>query len=109
MIGERDVVARVDSLTVRRLRSWVRRGWVQPAIKGKAHTFTDVDVARVQLICELREDLRINEDAIPVVLSLMDQVYGLRHQLRSLAEAIEGLPPAMRRDLTARLRERRNR
>lgn len=109
MIGERDIIARIDSLTVRRLRSWVRRGWVQPAVDGRIYTFTEVDVARVQLICELREDMRINEDAIPVVLSLMDQVYGLRHQLRSLTEAIEGLPPAAREEFTARLRERRRR
>ena len=36
--------------------------------------FDDSDVARVRLIAELRNDLGVNEDAIPVVLRLLDQV-----------------------------------
>ena len=32
--AEQEVVARVGGLTVRRLRLWVRRGWVQPARAG---------------------------------------------------------------------------
>jgi chaperone modulatory protein CbpM len=37
--------------------------------------------------------MKIDEEAMPVVLGLLDQVYALRKRLNSLAEAIENLPP----------------
>ena len=35
MLSERDVVARVQHLTVTRLRVWVRQGWIRPADQGE--------------------------------------------------------------------------
>src|SRR3546814_19259708 len=54
--------------------------------------FDDSDLARVKLLAELRNDLGVNEDAIPVVLRLLDQVYSLRRALADLNEAIRTLP-----------------
>ena len=54
-------------------------------------------MARVRLILELRSDLHINDDALPAVLSLIDQVYGLRRELRSLARAVENEEADVRR------------
>lgn len=33
---------------------------------------------------------------MPIVLSLMDQVYGLRQELRRLAQAVEAQPDAVK-------------
>jgi chaperone modulatory protein CbpM len=59
-------------------------------------TFRDVDVARVRLIVDIRDDLGLPQDSIPVVLSLIDQVHGLRHELRRLAAAVAAQPAEVR-------------
>ena len=71
------------------LRRWVEKGWVVPERREGEFWFREIDVARVQLVIEMRRDLAIAEDGIPTVLSLVDQVYGLRNQLRQLGEAIQ--------------------
>ena len=53
---------------------------------------------------EMRRDLAIAEDGIPAVLSLVDQVYGLRNQLRQLGEAIQAQPGDVRKAIADRLR-----
>lgn len=77
-----------DANTVE-IASWVERGWVQPERDGERLVFQEIDVARVRLIRDLRHELALGEDAVPVVLSLMDQVYDLRSQLRAVLHAIE--------------------
>lgn len=77
-----------DANTVE-IASWVERGWVQPERDGERLVFQEIDVARVRLIRDLRHELALGEDAVPVVLSLMDQVYDLRSQLRAVLNAIE--------------------
>jgi chaperone modulatory protein CbpM len=57
---------------------------------------TSLDVARVHLICELRYELRIEEDSMSVVLSLMDQLYQARRSLRTLLSALEAEPEEVR-------------
>ncbi|MDA0262442.1 MAG: MerR family transcriptional regulator [Proteobacteria bacterium] len=74
------------------LARWVEHGWVQPGRRAGRSRYRDVDVARVRLIRELRYDLGVNEDGISVTLSLMDQVYGLRRDLRRLTDALANQP-----------------
>jgi chaperone modulatory protein CbpM len=53
---------------------------------------------------ELRESLDINDDAMPVVLSLLDQLYDLRRRFHALGEAIaETAPEDLQRALAQRL------
>lgn len=75
---------------------WVSAGWVLP-------DGTAVDTARLRLLVELRTDLGLDDEAIPVVLSLIDQVHGLRHQLHRLAHAIEQQPVDVRSNILATL------
>lgn len=58
--------------------------------------FTDVDVARVRLICTLHYELEIGVDALPVVLSLIDQLYETRQRLRSLSAAVTAQDKSIR-------------
>jgi len=74
------------------LHAWIEQNWVLPVEDNGDFYFDDTDVARVRLIAELRNDLGVNEDAIPVVLRLLDQVYSLRRALSELNEAIQELP-----------------
>lgn len=50
--------------------------------------FSDRECARVRLICTLRYEYEVEEDTMPVVLSLLDQLYETRHKLNSLAAAV---------------------
>ena len=85
-LKEREVVEQLGTLTLSELRLWVSEGWVTPQ---ENHSFAEIDVARVRLVCQLRQDLNLNEDAVPVVLSLLDQLHGLRSELKNLAQALE--------------------
>jgi chaperone modulatory protein CbpM len=72
---------------------------VLPVEENGDFFFDEADVARVRLIAELRNDLGVNEDAIPVVLRLLDQVYSLRRALAELNEAIQALPESAQAQL----------
>jgi chaperone modulatory protein CbpM len=85
------------------LSAWIEQHWVLPVEEDGDFLFDDTDVARVKLIAELRNDLGVNEDAIPVVLRLLDQVYSLRHALAALNEAIQELPESAQDQLRAHL------
>ena len=51
---------------------------------------------RVELILDMRRDFAVDDEAMPLVLSLLDQLYGLRRQMRRLSDAIECQPAAIR-------------
>lgn len=107
MIRFDDICAEIEGLEAEQLARWIARGWVRPQTGGEngddgEPVFSDVDVARVRLIRECRVELEIAADAMPVVLSLLDQVHGLRRELAVLADAVSGQPDEVRRDIMAR-------
>ena len=89
------------------ITSWVERGWVAPEEDGGQLVFQEIDVARVRLIRDLRSRMALEEESIPVVLSLMDQVYELRGKLHSVLRALENQPEAVREPLLTALGGRR--
>jgi chaperone modulatory protein CbpM len=58
----------------------------------------------VRLIIEIRHELAIDDETVPVVLSLVDQLYGLRRELGALCGAIAAQPEATRQAIAAALR-----
>ncbi|MFN4091124.1 MAG: chaperone modulator CbpM, partial [Alphaproteobacteria bacterium] len=78
---ELDEVARLAGVRRTELVTWIDERWVLPVEEDGRWRFAEVDVARVRLIVELRRDLDIGPDALPVVLSLMDRVNALRRGL----------------------------
>lgn len=99
------VIRLIAGLQAEDLRRWIAESWVRPEGGAEGYLFHEVDIARVRLICELRDELAIDEEAMPVVLNLLDQVYALRRRLRALAEAVEAQPDPVRAALRARLGE----
>jgi chaperone modulatory protein CbpM len=85
------------------LIGWVERGWVHPDSVESGFVFREIDVARVYLIHDLRREMEISEDTIPLVLSLLDQVYELRSRLRTVLRAVEQQPQDVREALRAAL------
>lgn len=94
--SERMVVATVERLTVARLRRLVAADCVAPALSEDGPAYTDSDVARLELLCDLAEDFDLDDDALGLVLSLIDQLHGVRHELRILAEAVAAEPEEVR-------------
>lgn len=94
--SEEDLVVEVSHLSVQRLHRWIRLGWVRPERHEGAAVFHEVDVARVRLLRDLEHELEFDEDTVPLLLSLLDQIHSLRHELKSLAQAVEEQPPALR-------------
>ena len=105
MLDEHAVVA-----TVRRieLRLWVHEGWVNPADRDGKPVFDDLDVAHIRLVCDLRLEMSLPDDAVPVVLSLLDQIHGLRRELRVLAGAVDAQPDAVRQAIITAYKARRD-
>ncbi len=91
-LTEEQVVARVSRLTVTELRFWIREGWIVPADPDRTPRFDEADLARINLVCQLRDDLGLDDEGLPVVLSLIDQIHGLRQELKALATAVESEP-----------------
>jgi chaperone modulatory protein CbpM len=103
------VIALFADLPEAELTSWVVRGWVQPDQAGSDQSgagweFHDIDIARVRLIHDLHRSMEISEETMPLVLSLLDQVYGLRGTLRDLLGALEAQPEEVRARVLAGLR-----
>ena len=91
------LVGRVDRVE---LTHWVELGWVTPERREREEpAFSDLDVARVCLICDLRRDLAVEEETVPLVLALLDQVYTLRRQMNALAGALRQQPEDVRQAL----------
>ncbi|MEC9367422.1 MAG: MerR family transcriptional regulator [Pseudomonadota bacterium] len=102
-LSEKDVPKQVQGVSVTRLRRWIKRGWVSPALGESGYSYSDVDIARIDLIRQLRDDLSVDAEALPVLLSLIDQVYGLRRELRCVMRAIEEQPETVRAEIVARI------
>jgi chaperone modulatory protein CbpM len=100
--SETEVVARVEGLTVSRLRAFVSAECVAPAEREGRLAFGEADVARLRLLADLVRDFDLDAEAAAVVVSLIDQIHGLRSQLRRLGEAVAAEEPEVR----ARVRER---
>ncbi|MEA2756211.1 MAG: chaperone modulatory protein CbpM [Aliidongia sp.] len=104
MIPADAVTALFEDLELVELTSWVERSWVvpEPGADG-GWLFHAIDVARVRLIYDLRRDMAVAEDTVPLVLSLLDQIYELRAQLKSVARAVDALPETVRAQILAAL------
>jgi chaperone modulatory protein CbpM len=98
------VVALFPGLREAELQAWVERGWVRPEGDEPDWVFQDIDVARVRLIRDFRDAMAVPEETMPLVLSLLDQVYTLRGQMRTIARAVEGQPEAVRTAILAAIR-----
>ena len=101
------LVGRVDRVE---LMQWIEAGWVTPERpEPEEPRFSDLDVARVCLICDLRHDLAVEEETMPLVLSLLDQIYALRRQMNALTAAVREQPDDVRQAILDMLEQPRRR
>jgi chaperone modulatory protein CbpM len=99
------VLAMFVDLDGAELRGWIERRWVQPDADERGEwIFHEIDLARVRLIYDLRREFETSEETVPLVLSLLDQVYELRGALKAVAGALSGLPPDVQEAVRKALR-----
>ena len=72
------------------LEAWIAAGWLLPPQTEPELAFSDVDLARAQLIRDLHDDLGVNDEGISVILHLIDQVHGLRRSMETLLNEVRG-------------------
>jgi chaperone modulatory protein CbpM len=102
ILASSSVTALFPDLGVVELESWIEHSWIEPEPDGSGGwSFQAIDVARVRLIYDLRRDLALTEETVPLVLSLLDQVYELRAQLKAVTGALDVLPEPLRTQLLA--------
>lgn len=99
-----EVVALVGRVERAELVRWIEHGWVVPTCaEALEPAFSELDIARIEMICDLRRDLVVEEETVPLVLSLLDQVYALRRQMTVLTGAIQRQPEEIRAAILAQL------
>ena len=81
--------ARIDAQT---LDAWLEAGWLTPHRNDEGAHYSEIDLARAHLIEDLK-DLGINDEGVPVVLDLVDQLHGLRRVLRELLSTVKAQQP----------------
>jgi len=100
MIGFDELMRRFAGLNAAELSRWVENRWVVPETAaedgGERWVFHEVDVARVELILDIRHEFAVDDETLSLVLGLLDQVYSLRRQMRRLCDALEQQPPEIR-------------
>jgi chaperone modulatory protein CbpM len=76
-----------DELTL-----WIERRWIIPLKSAGEYAFSEADFARAQMIAEFRRDLALDDEALSLVLDLVDQLHATRRRLRQLIKIICELP-----------------
>ena len=77
-----EIVCEECSIPRHFLLKLIVKDWIRPA-DPERHSFDNEDVARIKLIVELIEELEVGENAIPIILNLLDQVHVLRKVIRT--------------------------
>jgi chaperone modulatory protein CbpM len=75
------------------LQVWVEEGWLVPRAGDADLLLSEIDLARARLIRDLREEIGVNDEGIGVILSLLDQVHGLRSVLFDLRRQLGSTKP----------------
>ncbi|NOE28005.1 hypothetical protein [Ruegeria sp. HKCCD6157] len=110
-LTEKELIETVARLTSDRLTEYLAAEIVIPEQSDQGLIYHSIDVARLELACELHEQYDMEADALSMMISLIDQMHGLRAELREVLNAIETQPEPVRQQLvkvigTARFRRR---
>ncbi len=99
--SEEQLITTVTRLTRTRLTTYIKHEFLCPAQSESGPVYSAADLARIELICDLDEQFDLQGDALGVVLSLIDQLHGVRGELRRVMEAIEAQPKEQRAQIIA--------
>ncbi|ANT63433.1 MULTISPECIES: chaperone modulator CbpM [unclassified Salipiger] len=101
--SEEEVIAAVARLDRTRLSRFLRAEVIAPAETEGRAVYRQVDVARMELLCDLCDDFDLNDDALGLVMHLVDQLHGTRNDLRALMQALGDEPAEVKSRVQGRL------
>jgi chaperone modulatory protein CbpM len=78
------------------LQVWIEEEWLVPGETAGEPEFSEADLARAQLIRDLKHGMGVNDEGVGIILNLLDQMHSLR---KVIAEMIppgreQPTPPA---------------
>ncbi|MEO1107019.1 MAG: hypothetical protein AAFX90_03775 [Pseudomonadota bacterium] len=98
-LTEEELIATITRLTSDRLTEYLAAEIVIPEQSDQGVVYHSIDVARLELACELHEQYDMEADALSMMISLIDQMHGLRAELREVLNAVEAQPEPIRRQV----------
>lgn len=102
--SEQETITTVTRLTRARLTTYVKHEFLHPTRSDAGPVYSAADLARIELICDLVEQFELKDDALGVVLSLIDQLHGVRGELRRIMAAIEAQPEDQQQQILTALK-----
>jgi chaperone modulatory protein CbpM len=93
MINEREFLERAR-LDRRTLTVWIEEEWLIPGSTADELAFTDMDLARANLIHDLKDKMGVNDAGLGVVLHLLDQMHSLRRALAATLQSARDRRPS---------------
>lgn len=98
-------LAELPELDATQLQRYIGAGVVVPVQSETGPLFRELDIARLHLVMDLAEGYHLDEDALGLVLSLVDQLHGLRGDMRAILDAVAREPVETRLRLKTAIRE----
>ena len=94
------IVRRLDSAT---LETLVRQHVIVPTQSENGEVFSQADIARMELLCDLTEGFELDEDLLALLMSLIDQLHAARADLQRLSRAVDVEATEVRQRILARM------
>ena len=94
------IVRRLDSAT---LETLVRQHVIVPTQSENGEVFSQADIARMELLCDLTEGFELDEDLLALLMSLIDQLHAARSDLQRLSRAVDVEAAEVRQRILARM------
>ena len=60
------------------LQVWIEEEWLVPGEAQGEPAFSEADLARAQLIRDLKQGMGVNDEGVGIILNVLDQMHSLR-------------------------------
>jgi chaperone modulatory protein CbpM len=97
------VLAAIGRLDRVRLTRFVRAEVIRPAASEGRVVYRRVDIARLELLCDLCDDFELDDNAVEIVMELVDQLHASRSDLVALMRALADESQEVRERVLRRL------
>ena len=77
-----DEVSKHSGASTETILHYVEQSWITP-LSSEDQIFDEEDVARIRLIGDLINDFGVNDEAVPLILHLVDQLHRLHRDMNS--------------------------
>jgi chaperone modulatory protein CbpM len=105
IFSEDEVVITVTRLTRVQLARFIEDEFVKPEHDVGGYIFRPIDIARLELLCDLSQDLDLDDTALGIVISLIDQLHAARQELAAVAGVIDALPGDLRNRIDSTIKQ----